>query len=72
MKPGAKWRLFLSPELAYGDYPPPTIPPGAALVFDLELIKVESPAPLSLPHRKDASAGKPPTSKSAPPSAPGT
>lgn len=41
MKPGAKWRLFVPPELAYGAFPPPTIPPGALLIFDMELLKVE-------------------------------
>jgi FKBP-type peptidyl-prolyl cis-trans isomerase len=70
MKPGAKWRLFLSPELAYGDYPPPTIPPGAALVFDLELLKVEPPPPMDLPHRKDAPAGKPTAARRPSPPAP--
>jgi FKBP-type peptidyl-prolyl cis-trans isomerase FklB len=42
MKPGAKWRLFVPPDLAYGAFPPPTIPPGALLIFDMELLKVES------------------------------
>ena len=40
MKPGAKWRLFVPPELAYDTQPPPNIPPGSMLVFDLELLKV--------------------------------
>lgn len=40
MKPGAKWQLFVPPELAYDLNSPSTIPPGSLLVFDLELIKV--------------------------------
>jgi len=70
MKPGAKWRLFLPPELAYDASPPPIIPPGAALIFDLELVKVESPAPLSPPRRKDAAPGNRPAAKIASPAAP--
>jgi FKBP-type peptidyl-prolyl cis-trans isomerase FklB len=46
MKPGAKWQLFVPPELAYDIYSPPGIPPGSLLVFDVELIKF---APVSAP-----------------------
>ena len=45
MKPGAQWRVFIPPELAYGANPPPAIPPGSMLIFDVELVKVE-PAPM--------------------------
>jgi FKBP-type peptidyl-prolyl cis-trans isomerase len=69
MKPGAKWRLFVPPELAYGDNSPSLIPPGALLIFDLELLKVESPSPLSQPHRNDAPTGKQAAAKTAPPAA---
>ena len=42
MKPGAKWELFIPSELAYGDQgSPPTIPPAAALIFEVELLEVE-------------------------------
>ncbi len=42
MKPGAKWELFVSAELGYGaDGFPPAIPPGAALIFEIELLEVE-------------------------------
>lgn len=69
MKPGAKWRLFVPPELAYGDNSPSLIPPGALLIFDLELLKVESPPPLSQPHRKEAPTGKRAAAASGPPAA---
>jgi len=43
MKPGAKWRLFVSPELGYGYAPFGKIPGGSVLVFDLELLAVDAP-----------------------------
>jgi FKBP-type peptidyl-prolyl cis-trans isomerase FklB len=46
MKPGAKWQLFVPPELGYGANPPPAIPPGALLIYDLELLQVEPAAPM--------------------------
>jgi FKBP-type peptidyl-prolyl cis-trans isomerase len=45
MKPGAKWRLFVPPELAYDVNSPPPIPPGSLLIFDVELVKVEAAPP---------------------------
>ena len=45
MKPGAKWRLFVPPELAYDVNSPPPIPPGSLLIFDVELVKVGAPPP---------------------------
>lgn len=46
MKPGAKWKLFIPPQLAYDLRPPPGsgIPPGSMLVFDVELLSVKPPA----------------------------
>jgi FKBP-type peptidyl-prolyl cis-trans isomerase FklB len=46
MKPGAKWQLFVPPELGYGANPPPGIPPGALLVYELELLQVEPTPPM--------------------------
>ena len=42
MKPGAKWQLFVPPELAYGADPKPGIPGGSLLIFDVELVSVKS------------------------------
>jgi FKBP-type peptidyl-prolyl cis-trans isomerase len=53
MKPGAKWQLFIPPELAYGSTEQPAIPAGSLLKFDLELVRVVSPGPpvgAALPH----------------------
>ncbi len=45
MKPGAKWELYIPPDLAYGDRSPaPVVPPGSLLKFDVELVKIEPPA----------------------------
>jgi len=41
MKPGAKWELYIPSDLAYGDSGRPSIGPGAALVFEVELISVQ-------------------------------
>jgi FKBP-type peptidyl-prolyl cis-trans isomerase len=51
MKPGAKWQLFVPPDLAYGPGPRPGIPGGSLLIFDVELLSVKSapPAPPSAP-----------------------
>ena len=44
MKEGDKWQLFVPTDLAYGLKSPPNIPPNAALIFELELVKVNGPA----------------------------
>jgi FKBP-type peptidyl-prolyl cis-trans isomerase FklB len=43
MKPGAKWQLFIPPELAYDTNSRPPIPPGSLLLFDVELVSVGAP-----------------------------
>jgi FKBP-type peptidyl-prolyl cis-trans isomerase FklB len=41
MKEGAKWRLYIPYDMAYGEHGAgEMIPPYSALVFDVELIKV--------------------------------
>ncbi len=44
MKEGDKWQLFVPTDLAYGLKSPRNIPPNAALIFELELVKVNGPA----------------------------
>jgi len=38
MKPGAKWQLFVPPELAYGTRGQPKIPPNSLLIFEVSVI----------------------------------
>lgn len=40
MPAGSKWRLFIPSDLAYGDSGSGSIPPGATLIFDVELLEV--------------------------------
>jgi FKBP-type peptidyl-prolyl cis-trans isomerase len=43
MQPGAKWKLFVPPALAYDlKSPTPMIPPGSALIFDVELLSINA------------------------------
>jgi FKBP-type peptidyl-prolyl cis-trans isomerase FklB len=41
MKPGAKWQLFVPPDLGYGARNYGRIPANSVLIFDLELLAVE-------------------------------
>jgi FKBP-type peptidyl-prolyl cis-trans isomerase len=49
MKPGAKWRIFVPPQLAYDLNSPPQIPPGSLLIFDMDLLGVQPPQQHTLP-----------------------
>lgn len=46
MKPGAKWKLFIPPQLAYDLRPPAgsAIGPGSMLIFEVELLSVKPAA----------------------------
>jgi FKBP-type peptidyl-prolyl cis-trans isomerase FklB len=50
MKAGSKWELYLPSSLAYGDQGyGPNIEPGTALIFEMELLGAETPAPPAPP-----------------------
>ena len=40
MRPGDEWILYVPPQLGYGAEGQGPIPPGAALIFRIELIDV--------------------------------
>jgi FKBP-type peptidyl-prolyl cis-trans isomerase len=42
MKPGAKWQLFIPPELAYGPQAQPKIPANSLLIFEVNLLSDEA------------------------------
>ncbi len=44
MKAGAKYQLFIPPDLAYGKEGRPGIPPNSVLIFEVELMDVKTPA----------------------------
>jgi FKBP-type peptidyl-prolyl cis-trans isomerase len=60
MKPGAKYRLFVPPQLAYDMRPRPGIPPGSMLIFEVELLSFK-------PMQAAASPGASPVHPAAPP-----
>ena len=71
MHPGATWQLWVPPQLAYDTHPPPGIPPGALIIYDLDLIKVEAPPVDPLLLRKGTGAGgRPAAPAAAKPAAP--
>jgi FKBP-type peptidyl-prolyl cis-trans isomerase FklB len=42
MKEGATWQLFIPPDLAYGEQGAGKIEPNSTLIFDVELISIQS------------------------------
>ena len=68
MKAGSKWQLFIPSELAYGERGRPGIPPNSVLIFEVELLSMESPPPRHRPRpairRSPATSSKCPRPKS--------
>lgn len=60
MKPGAKWRLFVPPQLAYDLNPPmgAPIPPGSMLIFDVDLLGIQQPQPQHMPQQMPQMPGQ--------------
>ncbi|HXQ81859.1 MAG TPA: FKBP-type peptidyl-prolyl cis-trans isomerase [Opitutaceae bacterium] len=46
---GGKIKLYVPPQLGYGDDGRPGIPPGSVLIFEVELLDVRAPAPTAAP-----------------------
>lgn len=59
MKPGAKWQLFVPPDLGYGKNTPPPIPPGSLLIYEFELLQVEASAVVPMKPRTVPNSGAP-------------
>ena len=64
MKPGAKWQLFIPPQLAYDLRSAPPIPPGSLLIFEVELLSVKA-APSAAQPAPPAQPAAPPAEKPA-------
>ena len=60
MKPGGKYRLFVPPQLGYDLHARPPIPPGALLIFDVELLSFKPEAAAGPPGTTPPPAGTQP------------
>jgi len=69
MKPGAKYQLFIPPQLAYDLRSAPPIPPGSALIFEVELVSVKA-APAAAQSAAPAQPGAAAQSATPPPAQP--
>ena len=67
MKPGSKWKLFIPPQLAYDLRSRPPIPPGSALLFEVELISVQPAAAPAAPAPAPPTSANPPKATGKPP-----
>jgi FKBP-type peptidyl-prolyl cis-trans isomerase FklB len=67
MKPGAKWQLFIPPELAYGTSPRPGIPGGSLLIFEVELLSVKPNAANGADALPGKAGGPPASHRAVPP-----
>jgi FKBP-type peptidyl-prolyl cis-trans isomerase len=47
MKVGSKWQLVIPASLAYNERPLRAIPPGSTLIYELELLSIDRPKPLT-------------------------
>jgi FKBP-type peptidyl-prolyl cis-trans isomerase len=57
MKPGAKYQLWIPPQLAYDMQSPAGIPPGSMLIFDVELLSIKPAAAAAAPGGAGAGPG---------------
>jgi FKBP-type peptidyl-prolyl cis-trans isomerase len=64
MKPGAKYQLFIPPQLAYDLRSAPPIPPGSLLIFEVELLSVKAASTAAQP-AAPAQPATPPAEKPA-------
>jgi FKBP-type peptidyl-prolyl cis-trans isomerase len=64
MKPGAKYQLFIPPQLAYDLRSAPPIPPGSLLIFEVELLSVKAATSAAQP-ASPAQPATPPAEKPA-------